>query len=1067
MATSLGKDLIFLILQFLDEEKFKDTLHTLEQESALFFNFKYFEEQVLNGNLDEAEKYLQGFTKFDDNKFSMKAFFELRKQKYLEALDKLDRASAVDILVKDLRVFSSFDENLFKEITHLIALDNFRENSSLSNYRDIKTARTIMMGELKRLIDANPLLCDKIEFPLIRTSRLRSLINQSLNWQHSLCENPVQNPEIGTLFVDHNCRNSSDLAQRSTSSQLAASNPRLEGFHPIGGATGLPFHPPSTSLQTPTTTWTPNSSNILGPVVLGSVNYGGLTYPGAIAKSLGGPDEMCRMRMPGIPDKVIPSAACHAQSHTSAVFQTHDLPKTVVRTLTLWSNPTSMDFHPFHQMLLLVGTILGDISLWDVRSMERLFARNFQVWDIGTSSMTLKATLVKDPSISVRRILWNSKGSLFGVAYSKHMIQLYSYHGTNDIRPHLEIEAHAGSVNDLAFCNPTTKLCLLTCGDDKTIKLWDATTGVRVRNFEGHDGAVYSVCPHYKENIHFLFSTSVDGKIKAWLYDMMNSRVDFDAPGQSCTSMGYSADGSRLFSCGTTKEGQSHIVEWNEKEGIIKRSYQGLHKHSLGIIQFDTTKNQFLAVGHDYSIKFWDMDNINLLTSTDAEGGLPASPRIRFNKDGTLLAVTANENKIKVLATANGQHLMRQMKNGEARTFEDVKPKLNKALVPPKTWKFTEINEASQFRSLRLATSIRIEKISRLMYTSTGSGILALASNAIHLFWKWPRNDLNPSGKGTTKVAPQVVQPTPGMVMINDLTDSIAREAVPCFALSKNDSYLMSASGGKVSLFNMLTFKIMTSCMSPPPAATSLAFHPMDNNTIAVGTDDNSIHIYNVRSDEVSHRLKGHSKKVTGLAFSHAQNLLISFGEDSQIIRWNSNTWEKENSAFLQIPERRTPRTNPAMSNVFLQFHQDQTHFLVAHESQIAIYETSKLQCVKQWTVGEIMAPISHATFSSNCQLIYTSFIDGVILIFSTSNLQLQCQINPNAYLGSSYVRNSGLYPYVIAANPQEPCQFALGLTDGGVQVIEPLESEGKWGVHSPVENGSSNNTMTSCISIG
>lgn len=45
-------------------------------------------------------------------------------------------------------------------------------------------------------------------------------------------------------------------------------------------------------------------------------------------------------------------------------------------------------------------------------------------------------------------------------------------------------------------------------------------------------------------------------------------------------------------------------------------------------------------------------------------------------------------------------------------------------------------------------------------------------------------------------------------------------------------------------------------------------------------------------------------------------------------------------------------------------------------------------------------------------------------------------------------------YPLVIAAHPSEPNQFALGLSDGGVQVIEPLESEGKWGVGPPSDNG-------------
>lgn len=43
----------------------------------------------------------------------------------------------------------------------------------------------------------------------------------------------------------------------------------------------------------------------------------------------------------------------------------------------------------------------------------------------------------------------------------------------------------------------------------------------------------------------------------------------------------------------------------------------------------------------------------------------------------------------------------------------------------------------------------------------------------------------------------------------------------------------------------------MTTFMPPPPAATFLAFHPQDNNIIAIGMEDSSIQIYNVRVDEV------------------------------------------------------------------------------------------------------------------------------------------------------------------------------------------------------------------------
>ena len=56
---------------------------------------------------------------------------------------------------------------------------------------------------------------------------------------------------------------------------------------------------------------------------------------------------------------------------------------------------------------------------------------------------------------------------------------------------------------------------------------------------------------------------------------------------------------------------------------------------------------------------------------------------------------------------------------------------------------------------------------------------------------------------------------------------------------------------------------------------------------------------------------------------------------------------------------------------------------------------------------------------------------------------------------------NSNVHPLVIAAHRQEPNQFALGLSDGGVHVFEPLESEGKWGVPPPVENGSASSVPT------
>ncbi|KAM6547132.1 hypothetical protein CsatB_018808 [Cannabis sativa] len=60
----------------------------------------------------------------------------------------------------------------------------------------------------------------------------------------------------------------------------------------------------------------------------------------------------------------------------------------------------------------------------------------------------------------------------------------------------------------------------------------------------------------------------------------------------------------------------------------------------------------------------------------------------------------------------------------------------------------------------------------------------------------------------TTNVSPQLWQATNGILMTNDVADTNPEEAVHYFALSKNDSYVMSTSAGKISLSNMMTFKV-------------------------------------------------------------------------------------------------------------------------------------------------------------------------------------------------------------------------------------------------------------------
>lgn len=609
-------------------------------------------------------------------------------------------------------------------------------------------------------------------------------------------------------------------------------------------------------------------------------------------------------------------------------------------------------------------------------------------------------------------------------------------------------------------------------------------------------------------------STSIDGKIKAWLYDNLGSRIDVDAPGRWCTTFLYSDDGSRLFSCGTSREGDSFLVEWDESQGTIKQFYHGLIKKPAGtVVHFDTTLNQFLAIGEDSQIKFWDMNNVNILTSTHAEGGLSSQPRLRFNKEGNLLAVSTTDNGFKILATATSLRSLRPVETSTAAIFRSSRrptefkvssssaAAIKNAIVPsgaeilrawnsslernfaagdsstprgdkPMSSKIEEsrtldgVAEKNKHRQLCEIThpvqcqqvtmprgNSAANKVLRLVYTHSGVGLYALGSDGILTVWKWQSDERNPGGKATTRVLPQQWKPkrpdTENVMATEHAIGVHPSDCVPCLTLSRNDGYAVSVYGGLTSLFNTKTFREIAGIMPPPPTTTCFQFYPLDNNIMAFGFDDSTVSIYQVREDVEIAILEGHRSGITGLAFSTGLNILVSAGGDGVLCVWNTNIWGKIKTVAVNMLA-----DMPLGGETGVQFHPDHVHLLVTQQRLLAVYDASRMERVSEWAPRcAFLEPITSATYSGDGQLVYASFLDGSVWVLEASTLRPRCHIALSAYNVVPGVNGGeAVYPLTIAAHPQERNQFAIGLTDGSVKVMEPLESEGEWG-KSPPDN--------------
>ncbi|KAL9675098.1 hypothetical protein QQ045_003298 [Rhodiola kirilowii] len=756
-----------------------------------------------------------------------------------------------------------------------------------------------------------------------------------------------------------------------------------------------------------------------------------------------------------------------------------DLPRTVVMSMNHDSTITSMDFNPKHQGLLLAGTDTGNVYMWDVSRKQITFQESFEIWDLELRPKSLKSWYPGRASPPVTRVKWRPDGIHFAIAFTKHFVHVYGYTDNNRApQKYSEIDAGKGRVYDVAFTNHNNEPWIITCGDDKFIKVWHFQRAQLIYKFEGHEHPVYSLCPQQFMGHQAIFAADAGGNIKIWLHDNRECISTFSTPESVVANIAFSADGSRMFICGTNENGHLCIAELNLNDCSIKRAYKGLAEPSVSFVHFDIAKDKYLAAVDGNVVKFWDVDHSDLMTMTATGGGIRTHGLacIKFNKDGTLLAVATHENGIIIFANAagNNNHAMAATalqgpnvsvrnslleasdrrssasrspmamnNNGRFSKFDGKRRRTGEAMGLSKPWSFKEINECSQCNSIRIFNEFSGNssiQVSWLAYTRLGRGIVVLGSNGEHRFWVWQKSRKNVNVKATPSFYPKLRKSPDNAQMVNDVCGSKNLEGrISCFTFPKDKRYFLSTSGGMISIYDISNFKTLAKIMTPPPAATSLAIHPEGNKTFVFGMEDSSIQIYDFGTRQVVLTLNGHNKRVTGLAFSEFLNVLVSSGADLQLCAWRMDKWEKLGNVFLQVSAEKA-------SDVRVQFHKDQMRLMAIHKTQIAIYRAPQLGLIKKWVPQDTGSLITHAAYSCDGESIFVAFENRCVEILTSSTLELKCRINPEAYI-PPVKQWEKTYPVVVAAHPLDPNQFALGLSNDMVAVLEPLEEDGMWGM--------------------
>ncbi|MBD2169496.1 ribosome assembly protein 4 [Calothrix membranacea FACHB-236] len=430
---------------------------------------------------------------------------------------------------------------------------------------------------------------------------------------------------------------------------------------------------------------------------------------------------------------------------------------------------------------------------------------------------------------------------------------------------------HQDSVTSIAFSSDGKKLA--SGSEDKTIKLWDISTGQLLQTFSGHGDVIKTIA--LSSDGQKLASGSKDKTIKLWDVSTGQLLQTFSGHGDVVNSVALSSDGQKLASGSKDKT----IKLWDVSTGKLLQTLS-VHRDAVNSVAFSPDGQHLASGSDDNTIKLWNF-SISKVPQTLSGHSNPVNS-VAFSSDGKQLLSGSNDKTTKLWDVTTAKQL--QTLSGHREAVNSVAFRGDgKQLV-----------SGSNDNTIKL-WNVTIGKVVQTLpsETNTNSGHQAWVNS--FAFSSDGKQLVSGSNDDTIKLW----DVTTGQLLH---TFSGHGDAVNSVALSSDRKKLASGSDDKtIKLWDVTTGQLIQTFPSGTNANSghrhwvkSVAFSP-DGKQLASGSQDKTIKIWDVNTGKVLHTFRGffvflssgHREPVNSVTFSPDGKQLASGSSDNTIKIWD------------------------------------------------------------------------------------------------------------------------------------------------------------------------------------
>jgi WD40 repeat protein len=400
--------------------------------------------------------------------------------------------------------------------------------------------------------------------------------------------------------------------------------------------------------------------------------------------------------------------------------------------------------------------------------------------------------------------------------------------------------------------SPDMKFIVTTSLFGSKIKIWDAITGILVKELIGHNSSIYSAKYNYDGKL--LLTASADSTSKIW--DITNSKIKTEYKGHSTyvKDAGYSPDEKYIVTA------DKSIKIW-EVSGKFKKEFKKCHLGNISSVKFSPDGQYLLSVSEtDNVAKVWDIETGNNVAKFTHSRNLKSAS---FSPNGKLVLTTDQFNDVKIWDTETGNVLIALIGHEMNVSSAEFSPD-GKTIVTASHDKSAIIWDVATGKKLTILKG-HTEIANFAGFNIDDSKIITVSNNNMARLWNFQNG-----------------------VSIQKFNYSLGNRTVTSVDYSPNGQYIATVTeySDSVKIWNQLTGELSKKFIIQS-AISSAIFSP-NSKEIATSGEDGKICIVNVEDGKVIKRMKVHNSNVIYANYSPDGRYIVSTSIDSSARIWNT-----------------------------------------------------------------------------------------------------------------------------------------------------------------------------------